>query len=127
MPASGESPEKEESVSNLPRDYISALAGHTAPVPGESPFERPIARRRSRSSTGKKIRVTAYLSPKLRDRAMNAVAYLSSRGRRWTLSGLTRSALEQEVERLEKEHNSGRPFLESESSVQNRPECPAAY
>ncbi|MCZ6793397.1 MAG: hypothetical protein O7J95_07270 [Planctomycetota bacterium] len=93
---------------DLPTDYISAITGHrmerppTASVLGEALPESAHAH--------KKVRITAYVSAELRERARNAASRLSVPGGRQTISGIARGALEQEVERLEREHNDGQPF-----------------
>jgi hypothetical protein len=79
-------------------------------VPPPSP-EPPPARR------PKKERVSFDLPPDLAARARNAAVALSGPPLRLNLSTLAQEGLLREIERLEREHNRGRPFPHVEEKL----------
>ncbi len=126
-------PKKRPDTSTIPSNYLSKVireleacpiigvrdaASQVVTAVGESAVEKkesvsgapPISDQPARSRPPKKVKVTVYLSPELRDRAKRAAAQLSDTLGRLSMSELARRGLERELTQLEKEHHGGRPF-----------------
>jgi hypothetical protein len=84
------------------------------PALGEDPFDAVVPPPRAApppaARTAQKTRVSYDLPVELVDRVRAATVALSGPPERLTLAGLVERALEAEVERLEREHNKGKPF-----------------
>jgi hypothetical protein len=72
--------------------------------------EREAAPAKQKPQQGGSVRQTFHLAPDLIETVKDAVVALSGPPVRLTLASLAASALRLEVERLQKEHNRGRPF-----------------
>lgn len=59
-----------------------------------------------------KTKLTVYVSEELAEQVRNAVAYLAGNPLYLTMAEMAERALGDEVKRLQKEHNKGKPFPE---------------
>jgi hypothetical protein len=76
------------------------------------------ARRQTQPATGgAKVRATFHLPQDLLDAARAAVVQLSGPPVRLTLAQLAQNAIRAEVQRLQHEHNEGRPFPKPEAAL----------
>ena len=72
---------------------------------------------RSKPSKPQKIRATIHVDLALFDAVRDAVVFLSGPPTRLTLAALATSALRNELERLQKAHNKGKPFPRREGDL----------
>ena len=82
-------------------------------------LEPPKASKRKRSTTApqvepeeRKVRATYYIAADVSDRARNAATALMGPPEFLTLAAIVERGVAAEVKRLEKAHNSGKPFPE---------------
>ncbi|MBN1443310.1 MAG: hypothetical protein JXA90_11430, partial [Planctomycetes bacterium] len=89
---------------------VAAPPASASPSPAESGAEVSPPRSASTRPGRASPRITFTLPAELHSRAKGAVAHLSEKPGRWSLSELVRRGLAREVKRLEKQHNGGEPF-----------------